>query len=138
MILWTIVQENVTWYQIEILYNIWPGLREAVCTHPCLQGELARGVFSNFSYGKTEDFHAWAFIDLFLIFSWSFLDLFLIFSLIFSWSLQAFTLFVIQKFSVTFIYNSSEISMYMFYLHFFVFLFIYLHFSIPLKGESKT
>ena len=37
-----------------IMYKIWPGLGEAVCTHP--QAFLRE--FFYFSFKKTEDFHA--------------------------------------------------------------------------------
>jgi len=44
------------------ILNIKYGLGEAGCTHP----QACKGVFfSNFSFGKSKDFHAWAFLDLY-------------------------------------------------------------------------
>ena len=46
-----LVQQNVTWKQIEIKNKIWSGLGETVRSHP----QACRKFFSNLSFGKTED-----------------------------------------------------------------------------------
>jgi len=44
------------------LYKIWPGLGEAVCTHP----ESCRGCFFRILVLENwSDFYAWAFLDLY-------------------------------------------------------------------------